>query len=52
MTISNQRIRLEGGRFPTQMPRYILNKILEENFPNLNKEMTINVQGTYRTEID
>ena len=26
----------------------IFNKIIEENFPNLKKEMAINVQETYR----
>ena len=27
----------------------IFNKIIEENFPNLKKEMAINVQEAYRT---
>ena len=27
----------------------ILNKIIEENFPNLKKEMLINIQEVYRT---
>jgi hypothetical protein len=26
-----------------------LNKIIEENFPNLKKEMPINIQEAYRT---
>jgi hypothetical protein len=30
-------------------PVNILNKIIEENFPNLKKEMPINIQETYRT---
>jgi hypothetical protein len=29
-------------------PENIFNKIIEENFPNLKKEMAINVQGPYR----
>jgi hypothetical protein len=27
----------------------ILNKIIEENFPNLKKEMNMNIQEAYRT---
>ena len=27
----------------------IFNKIIEENFPNLKKEMPVNIQETYRT---
>ena len=27
----------------------IFNKIIEENLPNLNKEMTMNIQEAYRT---
>ena len=30
-------------------PVNIFNKIIEENFPNLKKELTINVQEVYRT---
>jgi hypothetical protein len=30
-------------------PVNISNKIIEENFPNLKKEMSINTQETYRT---
>ena len=30
-------------------PVNILNKIIEENFPNLNKEMPMNKQEAYRT---
>ena len=30
-------------------PVNILNKIIEENFPNLNKEMPMNIQEAYRT---
>jgi hypothetical protein len=30
-------------------PVNIFNKIIEENFPNLKKEMPLNIQDTYRT---
>jgi hypothetical protein len=30
-------------------PVNIFNKIIEENFPNLKKEMPVNIQETYRT---
>jgi len=30
-------------------PVNIFNKIVEENFPNLKKEMSINIQNAYRT---
>ena len=29
----------------------IFNKIIEENFPNLKKEMPMNLQEAYRTQI-
>jgi hypothetical protein len=29
-------------------PVNMFNKIIEENYPNLKKEMSINIQGTYR----
>jgi hypothetical protein len=32
-------------------PENIFNKIIEENFPNLKKEIPINIQYTYRTPI-
>ena len=35
--------------FQPKWPVYIFNKIIEENFPNLRKEMPINIQGVYRT---
>jgi hypothetical protein len=31
-----------------EWPVNIFNKIIEENFPNLKKEMTINIQEAYR----
>jgi hypothetical protein len=30
-------------------PVNIFNKIIEENFPNLKKEMSVNIQEAYRT---
>ena len=30
-------------------PENVFNKIIEENFPNLKKEMAIKVQDAYRT---
>jgi hypothetical protein len=33
-------------------PVNIFNKIIEENFTNLKKEMTINILEDYRTPID
>ena len=35
---------------PTQRPGKYFNKIKEEKFPNLKKEIPIKVQGAYRTE--
>jgi hypothetical protein len=35
--------------FQLKRPANILNKIIEENFPNLKKEMPMNIQEAYRT---
>jgi predicted ribosome quality control (RQC) complex YloA/Tae2 family protein len=35
--------------FQLKGPVNIVNKIIEENFPNLKKEMPMNIQETYRT---
>ena len=35
--------------FQLKGPVNIFNKIIEENFPNLKKEMTMNIQEAYRT---
>ena len=35
--------------FQLQGPANIFNKIFEENFPNLKKEMPMNIQEAYRT---
>ena len=36
--------------FHLKGPANIFNKIIEGNFPNLKKEMTINIQGAYKTQ--
>jgi hypothetical protein len=38
----NEDLQLKG-------PANIFNKIIEENFPNLKKEMPMNIQEAYRT---
>ena len=35
--------------FQLKGPANVFNKIIEENFPNLKKEMLMNIQETYRT---
>ena len=39
----------ESEDFQLKGPANIFNKIIEENFPNLKKEMLINIQEAYRT---
>jgi hypothetical protein len=39
----------ENEDFQLKGPTNIFNKIIEENFPNLKKEMPINIQEAYRT---
>jgi hypothetical protein len=39
----------EKEDFQLKGPINIFNKIIEDNFPNLKKEMPINIQETYRT---
>ena len=39
----------ENGDFQIIGPANIFNKIIKENFPNLNKEMPMNIQEAYRT---
>jgi hypothetical protein len=39
----------EDGDFQLKGPANIFNKIIEENFPNLKKEMAMNIQEAYRT---
>jgi hypothetical protein len=49
MKIPNLRIiRIEEDESQIQGPENIFNKIIEENFPNLKKEMPINVHETSR----
>ena len=39
----------ENEDFQLKGPANIFNKIIEENFPNLKKEMPTNIQEAYRT---
>jgi hypothetical protein len=39
----------EKEDFQLKGPVNIFNKIIEENFPNLKKEMPMNIQEVYRT---
>jgi hypothetical protein len=39
----------ENEDFQVKRPVNILNKIIEENFPNLKKEMPMNIKEAYRT---
>jgi hypothetical protein len=39
----------ENEYFQLKGPTNIFNKIIEENFPNLKKEMPMNIQEAYRT---
>jgi hypothetical protein len=47
----NQRIISldENEDYQLKGPATIFNKIIEENFPNLKKEMPMNIQEAYRT---
>jgi cell division protein FtsL len=44
-----QNIVDENEDFQLKEPANIFNKIIEENFPNLKKEMSMNIQEAYRT---
>jgi hypothetical protein len=39
----------ENEDFQLKGAAYIFNKIIEENFPNLKKQMPMNIQEAYRT---
>jgi hypothetical protein len=39
----------ENEDFQLKGPANILNKIIEDNFPNLKKEMPMNIHKAYRT---
>jgi hypothetical protein len=39
----------ENEDFQLKGPANIFNKIVKENFPNLKKEMSMNIQEAYRT---
>jgi hypothetical protein len=51
MTRSNIRITgvEESEDFQLKRPVNIFNKIIKEKFPNLKKEMPMNIQESYRT---
>jgi hypothetical protein len=42
-------IRIENEDPQLNGPENVCNKITEENFPNLKKQMVIKIQETYRT---
>ena len=42
-------IEVEGEEYQLKGPENIFNKIVEENFPNLKKDIPMKVQETYRT---
>jgi vacuolar-type H+-ATPase subunit I/STV1 len=52
-TMRRQNLRLlgvdENEDFQIKGPAHIFNKIIEENFPNLKKEMPMNIKEAYRT---
>jgi hypothetical protein len=52
-TIRRPHLRIKGidenEDFQLKGPINIFNKIIEENFPNLKKEMTMNIQEAHRT---
>jgi hypothetical protein len=52
-TMRRPNLRIIGVRenedFQCKGSANIFNKIIEENFPNLKKEMTMNMQEDYRT---
>jgi hypothetical protein len=52
-TMKRQNLRIirieENKDSQYKGPENVFNKIIEENFPSLKKEMTINVQEAYRT---
>ena len=43
------RYRLEYKDLKLKGPANIFNKIMEDNFPNLKREMPMNIQEAYRT---
>jgi hypothetical protein len=44
-----QIIGVDDNDFQLKGPANIFNKIIEENFSNLKKEMTMSIQEAYRT---
>ena len=49
MTKSIKNGKNENEDFQLKGPANIFNKIIEENFPNIKKEMPMNIQEAYRT---
>jgi hypothetical protein len=46
-------IGIDGNEdFPLKWPVNIFNKIIKEHFPNLKKEMPMNIQEAYKLQID
>jgi hypothetical protein len=41
----------ENEDFQLKGPANIVNKIIEENFPNLKKDMPMNIQEAYRFDL-
>jgi hypothetical protein len=52
--VRRQNLRIIGIKeredSPIKGPVNIFNKVIEENFPNLKKEMPMNIQEAYRTQ--
>jgi hypothetical protein len=55
-SVYNEKTKLKENRYRKESkdsqptgPVNIFNKIIEENFPNLKKEMSMNIQEAYRT---
>ena len=46
----NLRIIGIGEGSQIKVPENILNKIIEENVPNIKKEMAVNIQEPYKTQ--
>ena len=53
VTMRRQNLRIigvdENEEFQLKGPANIFKKIIEENFPNLKKEMPMNIEEAYRT---
>jgi hypothetical protein len=45
-------IEIEGEDSQLKGPEKIFNKIIQKNFPNLKKDMPINIQDAYRHQTE